>query len=85
MEVHRIMHINEKLKLQYLLQDLQRNNISEWDIEFVKELLKQEQKNNKANVLKTLKSIRASLIQLGASQYDVEQITELIKNYDNNK
>lgn len=72
-------------KLKYLLNDLKRDKITEWDIEFVESILDNEQKHKDVDVVGTLKSIRGSLQGLGASQYDIKRIEKLIKKYDNNK
>ena len=74
-----------RTKLKYLLNDLKRDKISEWDIKFVETLLDNEQKHKNIDVLGTLKSIRGSLQGLGASQYDIKKIEELIKKYDNHE
>ena len=72
-------------KLEYLLNDLKRDKITEWDIKFVEDLLDNEQKHENVDVLGTLKSIRGSLQGLGASQYDIKKIEKLIKKYDNHE
>lgn len=72
-------------KLEYLLNDLKRDKITEWDIQFVEDLLDNEQKHNDINVLGTLESIKGSLKGLGASQYDIKRIDKLIKKYDNHE
>lgn len=74
-----------RTKLKYLLNDLKRDKISEWDIKFVEALLDNEEKHKDIDVLGTLKAIRGSLQGLGASQYDIRRIESLINKYDNHE
>ena len=69
--------MSNEVYFDYLLNDLKRGQITKWDIEFVEELRNREQ--DLISISQKLISLKGTLKSLGASNYDLQQIDDIIK------
>ena len=67
--------------LKYLLNDIERKDITEWDKDLVKQLINSyaQREESREKALKSLSSIRGTLKGFGACKNDLQLVDKLIE------